>query len=398
MNYNFSDRVKELKPSAVREIFKYAANPEYISLSAGNPAPDAFPAKEIAEISQKLLQDNPVSALQYSITEGYIPLRNILKKDLKDRYNIGTDNDDLIITSGAQQIADLLSKALLNEGDTVICENPSFVGCLNTFRSYRAKLVGIDMESDGMNMEDLEKALQTEKNVKFIYTIPNFQNPSGITMSLEKRKKLYELAKKYEVLVLEDNPYGELRYEGESLPCIKSFDDSGVVLYAGSFSKVISPGMRVGFAQGPKDVLQKMIVCKQGQDVHSNIWAQIVCAEYMEKYDFNAHLDYLRQLYSKKRKFTLELMEKHLSPYITWEKFEGGLFAWCKLPKGVDMMEFCRKGVENKVCVVPGTAFLPDESMGSDCFRINFSTPTDEQLSKGIETLGKVIREMLGEK
>ncbi len=398
MNYNFSDRVKNLKPSAVREIFKYAANPEYISLSAGNPAPDAFPVKEIAEISQKVFADMPVTALQYSITEGYVPLRNTLREDMKKRYNIGCENDELIITSGAQQVADLLSKALLNEGDCVICESPSFVGCLNTFRSYNARLHPVTMEHDGMNMEELEEALKTLENVKFIYTIPNFQNPSGITMSLEKRKKLYELAKKFDVLILEDNPYGELRYEGEALPCIKSFDDGSVVLYAGSFSKVISPGMRVAWAHGPKEVIQKMIVCKQGQDVHTNIWSQIVCNEYLTNYDFDKHLDFLRELYSKKRSFLLELMEKHLSPYITWEKFDGGLFAWCKLPKEVDMMEFCSKAVEKKVCVVPGTAFLPDDTQTSDAFRINFSTPTDEQLSKGIEVLGQVIREMLGVK
>lgn len=395
MEYKFSERVLTLKPSAIREIFKYAADPTYISLSAGNPAPEAFPVKPLAEISAKLMAENPILALQYSTTEGYTPLRDHLRAYMRAKHNTGRDFDDILITSGAQQIMDLFTKSILNEGETVLTEAPSFIGTLNDFRSYRAKLVGIPMDTDGMNMEALEKALRTEKNVKFIYTIPNFQNPSGITMSLEKRKKLYDLAKQYGVMILEDNPYGDLRYAGEALPTIKSFDEEGIVLYAGSFSKVISPGMRVGYAIGPKPVLAKMTVCKQGQDVHTNIWSQVLCHRFMTEYDYEAHLDGLRALYTKKRAFLLDLMEKNLAPHITWDPFDGGLFAWCHLPAGVDMQAFVQKALEKKVCVVPGTAFLTDENEPCDAFRINFSTPTDEQLQKGIELLGEAVREML---
>ena len=281
MEYKFSDRVLTLKPSAIREIFKYAADPSYISLSAGNPAPEAFPSKQLAAISAKLMEEEPILALQYSTTEGYPPLLRHLKAYMKSSRNIGTEDDGVLVTSGAQQIMDLFTKSILNEGETVICEAPSFIGSLNDFRSYKAKLVGIPMDTDGMNMEALEKALETEKNVKFIYTIPNFQNPSGITMSLEKRHRLYELAKAHDVMILEDNPYGDLYYEGEPLPSIKSFDTDGIVIYAGSFSKVISPGMRVGYAIGPKPVLAKMTVCKQGQDVHTNIWSQVLCYRFI---------------------------------------------------------------------------------------------------------------------
>ena len=395
MEYKFSDRVLTLKPSAIREIFKYAADPSYISLSAGNPAPEAFPSKQLAAISAKLMEEEPILALQYSTTEGYPPLLRHLKAYMKSSRNIGTEDDGVLVTSGAQQIMDLFTKSILNEGETVICEAPSFIGSLNDFRSYKAKLVGIPMDTDGMNMEALEKALETEKNVKFIYTIPNFQNPSGITMSLEKRHRLYELAKAHDVMILEDNPYGDLYYEGEPLPSIKSFDTDGIVIYAGSFSKVISPGMRVGYAIGPKPVLAKMTVCKQGQDVHTNIWSQVLCYRFMTEYDFDAHLAGLRKIYTKKRALLLDLMEKHLAPYITWDPFNGGLFAWCHLPKGVDMMEFVQQALEKKVCVVPGTAFLTDENEPCDAFRINFSTPTDEQLTKGITLLGETIREMV---
>lgn len=396
MEYSFSDRVQALKPSAIREIFKYAADPEVVSLSAGNPSPEAFPIEEIKEISSRLLEENPIGVLQYSVTEGYPQLRETLKEYMKSHHNVGRDFDDILITTGAQQIMDLATKSLVNEGDVVITEAPSFIGSLNTFRSYNAKLVGVKIDDDGMNMEELEKALQTHKNARFIYTIPNFQNPSGITMSLEKRKKMYELAKKYNVLILEDNPYGDLRYSGEYIPCIKSFDDEGIVLYAGSMSKVISPGIRVAYVIAPKPIFQKMVVCKQGNDVHTNIWSQMVCNELMTKYDFDTHLEKLRNLYSKKAQFMMDLMDKYLVPMgITYAKITGGLFTMCTLPDYVDMQEFCKDAIKNKVCVVPGNAFLTDESEECHTFRVNFSTPTDEQLEKGIKLLAKTAEKYI---
>ncbi len=394
MNYTFANRINGLKPSAIREIFKYAADPTVVSLSAGNPAPDAFPADALREISERLMKENPVLALQYGLTEGYAPLRESLKEYMRDDYGIGKDFDDLIITSGAQQVMDLMTKALVNEGDEVVCESPSFIGSLNTFRSYGAKLLGVPMDEDGMNMEALEETLRTHDRIKFIYTIPTFQNPSGITMSVEKRKRLYELAKQYNVLILEDNPYGELRYRGETLPTIKSMDEDGIVVYAGSFSKVISPGMRVGWFVAPKEIAQKLIVCKQGSDVHTNMWSQVLCHEFMTKYDFKGHLQYLRELYSKKAEYTMSLLRENLRGKIKFGEIDGGLFIWCTLPEHVDMPEFVLDAVKAKVCVVPGTAFLTDESEVSHDFRINFSTPTDEQLKKGIEILGTLAEKL----
>lgn len=395
MDYVFSERVSNLKPSAIREIFKYAADPEVVSLSAGNPAPEAFPAKELAEISARLFEENPVSVLQYSVTEGYTPLRTYLKKYMLEKYGIGRDFDDIIITSGAQQVMDLATKSLCNSGDIVICEAPSFIGSLNSFRSYGAKLVGVPVESDGMNTEALENALKNNANVKFIYTIPNFQNPSGVTMSLEKRKKVYELAREYGVLIIEDNPYGDLRYSGEDIPAIKSFDEDGIVIYSGSFSKVISPGIRVGWTVAPAPVVQKMVVCKQGEDVHTNIWSQMLAYEFITKYDFEAHLSKLRSLYRKKAKFAMDLLDKYLADKITYDKIDGGLFIWCRLPDGVDMPDFCKQAVLNKVCVVPGNAFLTSENETSQCFRINFSTPTDEQFEKGIKILAELANRII---
>ncbi len=394
MEYQFSNRVSNLKPSAIREIFKYASDPEVISLSAGNPSPEAFPTEAVAEISAEILKTDPVSVLQYSVSEGYTPLRQHIAEYMKKEHNTGSSSDDVLITTGAQQIMDLCSKALVNEGEVVICEAPSFIGSLNTFRSYNAKLVGVTVEPDGMSISELESALKANPNAKLIYTIPNFQNPSGVTMSLEKRRRVYELAKKYGALILEDNPYGDLRYSGENVPNIKSFDEDGIVIYAGSMSKVIAPGLRVAYCICPKPVFQKLVVCKQGNDVHTNIWSQYVCDEFITKYNFNDHLENLRKLYRKKAEFCMGLLDKYCAPAITYHRIDGGLFIWCELPEGVDMPEFCKKAVLNKVCVVPGNAFLTDENQTSRSFRINFTTPTDEQLEKGIKILGRLAADL----
>lgn len=396
MEYKFSDRVQNLKPSAIREIFKYASDKSVVSLSAGNPSPEAFPVEEIKEISKRIFEEDPISALQYSVTEGYTPLRETLREYMKKNHNVGTDNDDILITTGAQQIMDLATKSLVNEGDVIITEAPSFIGSLNTFRSYNAKLVGVEIESDGMSIEGLEKALKENPSTRFIYTIPNFQNPSGITMSLEKRKAMYDLAKKYQVLILEDNPYGDLRYSGEAVPSIKSFDTEGIVIYAGSMSKVVSPGIRVAYTIAPKPIFQKMVVCKQGNDVHTNVWSQMICNELMTKYDFQGHLEKLRQIYSKKAQYMMDLMDEYLVPLgITYSPITGGLFTMCTLPSYVDMPTFCKEAVLNKVCVVPGNAFLTDETQECHTFRVNFSTPTDEQLKRGIELLAETAKKYI---
>ncbi|MGN0173567.1 MAG: PLP-dependent aminotransferase family protein [Acutalibacteraceae bacterium] len=395
MNYQFTESIANLAPSAIREILKYSSEPGMISFAAGNPAPEAFPVKDIERISSKIMVENPIDALQYSITEGYTPLRNTMKKYMKEKHNSFSAEDELIITSGAQQVMDLMTKAFVEKGDTVISEAPSFIGSLNTFRSYGAHLVGVPVDDDGMNIEALENALKENPNTKFIYTIPNFQNPSGVTMSLKKRKEVLELAKKYNVLVLEDNPYGEIRFKGKDIPTIKSMDTEGRVVYAGSFSKVLSPGMRVGYAIGNKAIIAKLIVCKQTSDVHTNILMQIITDEFMNTVDFEAHLEKIRAIYRKKAELMMDLMDKYFGEKITYNKVEGGLFIWCTLPKQVDMMDFCTKAVkEKKVALVPGTAFLINETDECHQFRTNYSTPTDEQLIKGMELLGELAKEI----
>lgn len=396
MEYKFSNKVLALKPNAIREILKSASDPDVISLSAGNPAPDAFPVDAIKEISERILRENPIGVLQYGVSEGYAPFIAELKKFVKERYNAFCDeSDELIVVSGAQQVMDIAAKTFLNEGDVLISEAPSFVGSLNTFRSYNTNLIGVPVEKDGMNMELLEKALIENKNAKMIYTIPNFQNPSGVTMSQEKREKLYQLAQKYDVMIIEDNPYGDLRYFGEDIKSIKSLDTDGRVIYSGSFSKVVSPGIRVGFMVANKDAMKKMIICKQGQDVHTTMWSQMICYEFITKYDFKAHIEKLRDLYRKKASLCMDLLDKYVVPTgITYEKIDGGLFIFCTMPKGNDMLTFVKELTKRKVCVVPGNAFLPQDGP-CDSFRINFSTPTDEQLTEGIKIIGETAKEFI---
>lgn len=393
MNYNFSNRISSLQPSAIREILKATADPAIIPLAAGNPAPDAFPVEEVRAISADILANRPIDALQYGVSEGYQPLRDTVKDWMKQRENIGREFDDIIIMSGATQVMDLTTKVLCNEGDTVICEEPSFIGSLNCFRSYNCKLKGVPVEADGMDVDALEQALKSTPNAKFIYTIPNFQNPSGATMSLEKRKRLYALAKEYSVMILEDNPYGDLRVSGEKIPTIKSMDTEGIVIYAGSFSKILSPGLRVAYCIAPKTVLAKMTVGKQAADVHTPCLNQMIVDEWFKRYDVNAHITKIQDIYRKKLNLMCDCIDKELGDFVEYVRPEGGLFIWCKLPDNVNMLEFVQKAVEKKVAVVPGNAFLMNDTDSTQYIRMNFSTPSDENIIKGVKILGEVAKE-----
>ncbi len=392
MDYLFSNRISSLKPSAIREILKATANSDVIAFSAGNPAVESFPVDAVREISADILATRPILALQYGVTEGYEPLRQLLSDYMKTKYNIGRDFDSLIITSGATQVMDLTTKVLCNEGDTVICENPSFIGSLNCFRSYGCKLRGVNMQSDGLSVEELEQALKEEKNVRFIYLIPNFQNPTGATMSLAKRKAVYELAKKYGVMILEDNPYGDTRIKGDDVPSIKSMDEDGIVIYAGSFSKVLSPGIRVGFTVAPAALAAKMTVGKQAGDVHTTMFFQLLVYDWMKKYDFEGHIEKIKSIYRGKLNLMCDLIDTELGDFVTYNRPEGGLFVWCDLPADVDMPAFCKAAVENGVAIVPGSAFMVDEKEKTQAVRLNFSTPTDEKIVEGMKILGKAAK------
>lgn len=392
MEYRISDKLASLKPSAIREIFKSLTNPEIIAFAAGNPAAESFPTEYIQEKAAQILRESPVTALQYSVTEGYPKLREAVRKRLKDAFGTDREGDEVIITSGGQQGLELVCKVMCNEGDTVIAEDPSFIGALNAFRSNGANVVGVEMESDGMNTEKLEKALKDNPNAKLIYIIPTFHNPMGITTSAEKRREIYRLAKKYGVLILEDNPYGELRFSGEDVPTLKSMDTDGIVAYSGSYSKVLSSGMRIGFLCAPKEIISKAVVAKQVEDVHTNILCQMICESFVTSELYLPHLDKIRALYRKKCGLMLDGIKKCFPENVGYTSPEGGLFVWCTLPAGADLTEFVASALAEKVAVVPGTAFNCDVNAPSSSFRLNYSTPSDEQIVRGIEVLGNILR------
>ena len=395
MEYRISDKLAALKPSAIREIFKSLSDPTIISFAAGNPSPLSFPADELGEISADIFKNQSSLALQYGITEGYPPLRQAVAARILDKFGIGSDNDETIITTGGQQGIELLCKALCNEGDAVICENPSFIGALNAFRSNGAETIGVPLLDDGIDTAVLEETLKNTPNAKILYLIPTFQNPAGTTSTLENRKAVYEIAKKYGIVILEDNPYGELRFASENVPTYKSFDTEGLVVYCSSFSKILSAGMRVGFVCGPKDLIQKMVVAKQVEDVHTNQFFQMLCYKFMTECDLDAHIQGIRELYKGKCTRMLAALDEHMPKEVTYTRPEGGLFLWCTLPGGMDSAPFVKEAVARKVAVVTGSAFCCDQNGTSDSFRLNYSMPSDEDIDRGVKILSDLAREIL---
>lgn len=395
MELNFSKKMQNMKPSAIREIFKSLGMPGAISFAAGNPAPESFPVEALSKLAADIFASDSTNALQYSVTEGYPPLRELVSARLKERFAIDTDNNMTLITSGGQQAIELCCKVMCNEGDVVICENPSFIGALNAFRSLGARPVGVELEEDGISIEGLEAALKANPNARFLYLIPTFHNPAGITMSPEKRRAVYALAQQYNVLILEDNPYGDLRFAGEDIPTLKSMDTDGRVLYCGTFSKILSAGMRVGYACGNEELLQKMVIAKQVEDVHTNIFFQMLCAKYMQEYDLEQHIATIRDLYRHKCGLMLEMLDRYMPSGVSYTRPEGGLFLWCTLPDAVPLFDLINDLKEQGVFVVPGTTFNCDETAPSSSFRLNYSTPSDEQIERGIKALCDTIRKKL---
>lgn len=393
MYYNFSENLKNVKPSAIREIFKFLSKPGIISFAAGNPSPDSFPIEHMNAVSEKIFKECPYEAFQYGTTEGYLPLRDKIKNRLIRMKNSFSENDEVIITTGGQQGIDLCARALLNKGDTVICESPSFIGALNSFRVCGANIVGVETQDDGMCPDALEKAISLNPNTKIIYLIPTFHNPTGITTSIEKRKAIYEIAKKNNIIILEDDPYGDLRFSGSDVATVKSLDTDGVVVYCSSFSKIISSGIRVGFLCGPKEFIDRCIVIKQANDVHTNLFYQMLISKYLDEYDIDAHINGIKELYGNKCTLMVDRLIKGLDETVCVTRPEGGLFTWVTLPKGdsTELFELC---ISNGVAVVDGKTFLPVESSCSSV-RLNYSTPSDEQILRGVDIFCSTVNEYI---
>lgn len=393
MSYTLSENFSSLKPSAVREILKVTSEPGMIAFAGGSPAVEAFPCDEVKKLSAEILEENAISALVYGVSEGYEPLRKQVAEWLKRRENVGTDDDVVIITAGGTQVMDLTTRVLAREGDTVICEEPSFIGSLNTFRTHGCKLAGVPIDADGMNIEALKKTVAEHPEAKFIYTIPNFQNPGGTTLSLEKRKAMYQIALENDLVILEDNPYGNLRCEGDEVPSIKSMDTEGIVVYAGTFSKIIAPGIRVAYAVVPSKIAPSFTIAKQCSDVHTGVLNQMIVSRWFDEYDTDAHIEKIRAIYRRKLNLMCDCLDKYCGDFITYVRPQGGLFLWAKLPDNVDMLDYVQKLIEKKVAVVPGTAFMTDDTAPCSYIRLNFSTPSDENIIEGVKIMGEVAQQ-----
>lgn len=390
-----ADRVKDMKGSAIREMFKRMADPEIISLAGGNPASELFPGEELSKIAGKILMTSPTLALQYGTTDGYPKMKECAKQRAVKVNSFG-ENDEILIMTGANQGIDLTAKAILNKGDRIVVESPSFIGSLNAFRTYESQLVGVEVEDDGMNMDALEEVLKNDPGIKLIYTIPTFQNPTGVTMSLAKRVRMLELASIYDVLIIEDNPYGDLRFSGEDVATIKSLDTEGRVIYVGSFSKILSPGMRLGYVCAPAPLAEKIEMLKQVNDVHTPMLTQLMCVEFMKKYDIDSYIAKNRELYGKKCAKMVESMQKYFPEgKVKYVVPEGGIFIWCECPDIKDITPVVDRCLEEKVAIVPGSNFATDIYAPSNKFRLNYSSATLEKIEEGIKRLGKVLTEML---
>lgn len=395
MQFQYSERAKHIQGAAIEEILRYAGDPTVISLAGGNPASETFPSKELAQIAKEILEMEPTLALQYNVPRGYLPLRELLQKRSKERDGAGREFDDLVIVSGAQQAIDLVTKVLCNEGDVVLVEEPSYIGALNAFRSYNTKLVGVPMEKDGVSVEKLEQAIAENRNVKIFYTIPSFHNPTGITMSAEKRRAVYELCVKHRIVILEDNPYGELTFDGVKQPTIKSMDTEGIVAYCNSFSKILAPGLRVGYVIAHRDLIAKVMDNKQINDVHTGMLPQLMALEYLRRYDIDAAIVKMRALYRRKCNVMLDAIEQFFPSQVTHTTPAGGLFVWCDMRGGYDTRAIAGRCAEQKVVFVPGSTFMTDMEKPCSAFRLNYSTMSDERIVEGVELLGRALRTIM---
>lgn len=391
MKVNFSKRSNYVKASEIRELLKLTELPEVISFAGGLPAPELFPVKEMAAVCQSVLTKSGQFALQYGTTEGYKPLRE-LTVEMMAKNGIEATFRDVLITSGSQQGLDLTGKVFLDEGDLVFCENPTYLAAINAFQAYMPRFVEIPMDEDGMIMEELERLLASGMRPKFIYTVPDFQNPSGRTMSLERRKRLVELADVYDIIIIEDNPYGELCFEGEKLPAVKHYDRDGRVVYLSTFSKTFSPGLRLGWVSAKEEILQKYILFKQGADLHTNLFSQMLLAEFVGSYDFQGHIQKIRDVYGKRRNLMLQTIREVFPEGIKVTNPQGGLFLWVELPDGMNSRDLLEKCLKNNVAFVPGGSFFANGGC-ENTMRLNYSNMQEERIVEGIRRIAAVLRE-----
>ncbi len=390
----FAKRMERMQASEIRELLKLTAQPDIISFAGGLPAPELFPVEEIAKVSHDLVLKEGRQLLQYATTEGRPTLRAKIAKRMADKYNTKVDPDDILITTGSQQCLDFVGKLFLDPDDVVLCESPSYLGALNAFNAYQPKFVEVPTDNGGLIPEELDKILETTPNCKFIYVIPDFQNPTGRTWSMERRQKFMEVVNKHNLPVVEDNPYGELRYEGEILPSLKSLDTKGLVMFLGTFSKIFCPGLRLGWVAAEHSLLTEFVKIKQSADLHTSNFDQGVADAYMDAYDLDEHVKEIVALYKHRRDLILKSMEEYFPAGTEWTHPEGGLFLWLTFPEGVSARKVFSKCIEMKVAGVIGDAFYPNQKTDRS-MRINYSNMPDDRIVEGIKRMAKAIEECM---
>lgn len=393
MENKFAERTHLVKPSETREILKVTEMPDVISFAGGLPAPELFPVEALKDVCNAVLNEAGSASLQYSTTEGYIPLREAICQRMKV-IGINSTIEKVLITSGSQQAIDLTGRLFINEGDTIICESPTYLAAINAFKSYNPKFVEVSMDDDGMIMEELEKKLQENPNTKFIYTIPDFQNPTGRTLKLERRKRMIELANQYDVLIVEDNPYGAIRFAGKELPPVKHFDTEGRVIYISTFSKIFTPGLRLGWICADESFIEKYVAFKQTADLHTDSFAQRITAKYLELYDIEEHINKIKAVYKDRCTAMLSCIKEFFPKNITYSMPEGGLFIWVELPESVDSRELFAECLANNVAFVPGSPFFPNGTK-NNALRLNYSNMPKEKIKEGMKRMGEVLHREL---
>lgn len=392
--FKFSKRVPADGTDAVGAILKAAADPKIISFAGGLPAPELFPVEGMKKATDKVYAEHGQQALQYGAAKGVTELRELILKRVKEKENVDAKLENVMVTTGSEQAIDLVGKAFVNPGDTVLVEEPTYLCALDVFRSYGANFVSVPMDEDGMKMDALEEALKAHPETALVYTVPNFQNPTGRTMPAERRKKFAELAAKYDVPVLEDNPYGDIRFAGEHVPSVKSFDHAGKVFYMSTFSKILAPGFRLGWLVADPKVIEKLTVLKQSADLHTDNLVQYVVTEFFNENDVDAHVKEISDLYGKRKQLMIDGIKKYFPKDVKYTDPEGGMFLWVEVPGVTDTVELFKQCLEHNVAFVPGDPFFAGKPQPGT-FRLNYSNMQEDQIEVGLKRLGEALSQAL---
>lgn len=389
----FAKRMDVMKASEIREILKITQRPEVISFAGGLPAPELFPIEEMKQVARIVLEESGSQALQYSTTEGFAPLRQHIAQRMNNKFKTCVHSDNILITSGSQQALDFSGKLFLNEGDIVLCESPTYLAAISAFKAYQPQFIEVPTDDDGMIIAELQQILERHDNIKLVYVIPDFQNPTGRTWSIERRQQFIAVMSQYDIPVIEDNPYGELRFEGEIPPSIKSLDRKGIVIFVSTFSKTFCPGLRIGWIAADQNLIEKYVLIKQGADLHTSSISQREISKYLDLYDFDANIVKIVQVYRQRRNAIVEAMQNYFPDDIKFNRPQGGLFTWVELPKHFKAVELLQSCLQQDVAFVPGDSFFPNRIV-ENTFRLNYSNMPEERIFEGIQRLAKVIKQV----